>query len=129
MRNALILMTAVCVLQEQEWNESALYGEWQWMYSTGGFTGQTISSRESKTVKRIVLSKDHLIMYFAGDSLITRRNYQVQIERNIFSNTPGPVLRLSGLSKTQIITMIGRDTLKLKDNAFDGYEHGYVRIR
>lgn len=129
MRILLIVILFLTFSQDAGWDERVLYGEWLWLYSEGGFMGNRVTPEDTKISKKIVLTKDHVIRYYAGDSLITRMNYQVQLEKTILSAAVQPVLHLSGMSKTQTIMRTGPDTLKLKDNTYDGYEHGYIRRR
>ena len=129
MKAVLFVILFLVFSQESGWNENVLYGEWQWLYSEGGFMGNRITPDDTKSAKKIVLTKDHVLIYYTDDSLVTRRNYQVQLEKTAFSKTLQPVLHLSGTNKTQTVALSGNDTLKLKDNSYDGYEHGYVRVK
>jgi hypothetical protein len=124
-----MFMLLVLAAQETAFNENDVYGNWTWLSSSGGLLDHTITPEDTKKSKRIELTKDHVIMYYAGDSLTVRLHYQIQPEKTIFSDLPVPVLRLTGSTKTQSITLIGIDTLLLKDNAFDGYRHLYRRLR
>ena len=129
MKSAILLMLAVLMIQESTFTESEVYGEWVWLFSKGGLMDHTLTPETVKNSKRIVMTKDHVAMFFAGDSLILRKNYQIQTEKTVFSKSPRPVLRLAGMNKTQTVTLVGKDTLELKDNAFDGYTHRYVRVK
>jgi hypothetical protein len=129
MKFAVLLVLAVLMIQESPFTESEVYGEWIWLFSKGGLMDHTLTPETVKNSKRIVMTKDHVVMIFSGDSLTLRKNYQIQSEKTVFSESFQPVLHLAGMNKTQTITLIGKDTLVLKDNAFDGYTHNYVRLK
>ena len=129
MKSVILLVFAVLMIQESTFTESEVYGEWIWLFSKGGLMDHTLTPETVKSSKRIVITKDHVAMFFAGDSLILRKNYQIQSEKTVFSESFRPVFRLAGMQKTQMIALIGKDTLELKDNAFDGYTHRYVRVK
>lgn len=129
MKFAALLMIAFLTHQESPFTESEVYGEWAWFFSKGGLMDHTITPEKVKASKKLVLTKDHVAMFFVEDSLTLRKNYQIQSEKTVFSESFRPVFRLAGMQKTQMIALIGKDTLELKDNAFDGYTHRYVRVK
>jgi len=127
-RIAFIFLT-VFIMQDDALDEKEMYGAWQWVQSSGGLLGNTLTPENIKLSKKIVLTKDHVIMYYANDSITLKQNYQIQNEKSIFSQSLQSVLRISGMIKTQTISMTGQDTLLLRDNVYDGYAHVYVRLR
>ena len=129
MKFVIMLVLVVLTKQESTFNESEVYGEWGWLYSKGGLMDHVLTPENTKVSKKIVLTKDHVAMIFTGDSLIFRKNYQIRTEKTLFSELPMPVLGLAGLNKTQTVTLVSKDTLDLKYNAFDGYMHKYVRLK
>lgn len=128
MIHRMIIFLIYYQLQNSPFDEKEIYGAWRWLYSTGGFLENTVTPENTHASKKILFTKDHVILYYAGDSVIVKQNYNIQDEKTIFSVSRRPVLRLSGLSKVQEISLAGKDTLKLKDNTYDGYEHVYVRL-
>lgn len=129
MKFVTMIIFVMLTAQENAFNESDIYGEWKWLYSKGGLMDHTLTPENTNMLKRIVLTKDHVAMFYAGDSLTLRKNYQIQSEKTIFSGSPQVVLRLVGLKKTQALTLTANDSLELKDNSFDGYTHRYVRVK
>ncbi|KAB2880511.1 hypothetical protein F9K33_04865 [bacterium] len=125
----LAIFIVVFSIQEPVLDEKEMYGAWSWVQSSGGLLGNTLTPENIKLSKKIVLTKDHVIMYYANDSLTLKQNYQIQNEKSIYSQSPAPVLRISGMTKTQTISLRGQDTLFLRENVYDGYAHVYVRLR
>lgn len=128
MRALTLLLSLLLYVQDTAFNEKDLYGAWRWVRSSGGIWDHTITPEKAGETKKIILTKDHHAMYYTNDSLALRINYMILKEKSLFADEPVPVLRLTGLIRTQIISLL-QDTLYLRDNAYDGYAHVYVRFR
>lgn len=128
MNHIVFILLMLIALQDPSFDEQTIYGSWKWAESSGGLLGNTLTPENINSSRKIVFTKDHVYMFYVKDSLALRQNYQIQNEKTIFSFESQPVLRISGLSKTQSILMTGKDTLRLKDNVYDGYVHLYVKM-
>ncbi|MBX7152628.1 hypothetical protein K1X84_13385 [bacterium] len=128
-----LLVLFTLAIQNQDADETRLFGEWQWISVSGGLLGVTKTAEETGIRRRIVFSKDHVVSFYtstaSGDSLTFRNTFFTQTEKTFLSSQTMPVLQILGMNKKQIIEWSGRDTLRLRENNPDGRLNCYVRIK
>jgi len=122
-----LILTAVCLWTVQETSE-ALWGSWQWVRSSGGMLGM-VRVPESGTIQTLTFTRDHVAIFATHDSTTFSGNYHVYSDKTVFSATPRPVVRIQGTQRVQIIQSVTADSLILREDAFDGWERVYVRVR
>jgi len=126
------LLTSILVaglLFMQDLTDQDLFGTWKWVKSYGGLLGNETSAERSGVSKKIVFSRDHVALFYVADSLTFENSFFVIQEKTVFADDAKSILKIIGMLKSQIIDFRGPDTLTLRENAFDGFTHQYVRIR
>ena len=123
----LFTLIAGILLFLQDFTDRDLMGTWKWVKSSGGMLGIETTAEKSGVSRTISFSRDHVALFYVGDSLTFKNNFFILQEKTIFSEQPENVLKIKGTLKSQSIDFIGKDTLILRENAFDGFTHTYVR--
>jgi hypothetical protein len=110
-----------------------LFGTWEWVQSSGGFSGQTTTpASEGYTFTDKYKSNGVLIIYKNGNRT-ERMTYKFSEGTSILSNQPAYLIeyRDGTFSKKEVVSQLfkfaGEDTLYLFDNSDDGFTHIYVR--
>ena len=113
----------------QDFTDHDLMGTWKWVKSTGALLGNVTTAEKTSKSKTVVFSRDHVALLYVNDSLTFKNNFFVVNEKTIFSEEPMAVLKIKGMLRSQLIDFSGKDTLVLKETAFDGFIHQYVRVK
>lgn len=110
-----------------------LFGTWNWVYSSGGFLGETISpTTENKTIE-IEYKKNGIYKKFINNKKVSKMTFQFEEQESIYSIGKEYMITYSDgkFSKKGVIfqsfDFIGTDTLILRDECYDCYSHIYVR--
>lgn len=111
-------------------NKNKIYGEWQWRQSSGGFVGEVIyaDSVDYKLSYSFTLNRNY--EYHMNDSLQSYGIFNIFKNSSIYYPPPNKQLHLSnyiGFSESFSFTLIGDDTLMLREECTDCYEHLYIR--
>ena len=110
-----------------------LFGTWNWVSSSGGFGGETITpTTESKTIE-IEYKENGTYKKFIDDKKVSKMTFQFEEQESIYSIGKEYVITYSDgkFSRKGVIShpfdFIGTDTLILRDECYDCYSHIYVR--
>jgi len=106
-----------------------LYGKWNWVSGSGGFTGGIITPQTpgQKPYTIEFTSDDHFNRYENG-SLVTATTYQLTDGTTIVNHSTVTIIKYADNPRKQSLSLQG-DTLLLFDEVYDGYTNGYVRIK
>lgn len=112
-------------------SDSTYIGSWSWIKSRGGFGGETITPQSEGHTVRIELSPDSVYtVNRSGEEPVSRR---FSIHREKFPHSSDSVDVISfpndSIHMSAIISLLGRDTLRLVDQYMDGYDSYYFRER
>ena len=111
-------------------NVPSLIGTRNWIKSSGGFSGVTITPEIAHYTIKIVFTRDSLYKQYKNDTLFASASFNV---RPISPSDPKSLEmiyyspNISGFS--QAISRLDFDTLILSDNAADGFTSTYSRIQ
>lgn len=108
-----------------------MYGNWQWVKSVGGFAGTTITPATSGYTQRITLKSDNSGEFYKNDTLTVAMRFTIRRERTSFSPDSVDVIHYMDSTRlfSQIVSLVGHDTLALADLCMDCFDHTYVRIK
>lgn len=114
--------------QQPEMNEyasvySALEGNWRWTKSFGGFAGHEITPATEGYTRCLEIS-DQTIRFMTNDTLEYEAEFEVALGRSIYSLDSIPMLKIGGV--LAYTYELGAQSIILRDNFYDGYEHEYV---
>jgi hypothetical protein len=107
---------------------SKLEGKWEWISSTGGFMGHTITPDSAGYDKqRLEFYWDDEFLFYRADTLYTQGRYsferlrdnQLQLSYTVENDKSQP---------TQIVEFTDGDTLIMIDQCTDCYTHTYARL-
>lgn len=101
-----------------------LTGSWQWISSSGGFAGKTMTPLSANEQRSILISKSK-ICWFVNGNLTSETSYSFGTAKSIYTHEQVDVLRFE--NQPDLIFSISGDTLVLSNNFPDGLSHVYVR--
>ena len=103
-----------------------VFGEWDWIMSTGGIAGDTISASEVENSVWLSYDEEGNYIKFVNDKGAEYLKYYFVNKGSILSSiTLGQIEYSNGV--LQSVKMPHHDTLLLIDELNDGYAHYYVR--
>jgi|WetSurMetagenome_2_1015567.scaffolds.fasta_scaffold07792_2 hypothetical protein len=108
---------------------STLAGKWNWVYSSGGFAGQTYTPKTEKKTIRIEYDTNSIYRYYVNDTLKSETRYQLVKGRSIYSQDSTLIIVTNLSSIRQSFAVLHNDTLILRDECYDCFEHLYTRIK
>lgn len=109
-----------------------LHGSWQWVKTSGGFTGTGGPNNTPETAGYTLITifkPEGIAQFFRNDKLINQSKYSI-IKDTSYSQVIN-LLHLTGNENylDQRIDFRGNDSLILSDNVIDGFYVFYVRIK
>jgi hypothetical protein len=106
-------------------SDSTYFGSWNWIKSSGGFTGGTQTPSTVGYTIKIVLRQDSTFESYVRDTLNGTTRF------TIFRRNSVDVIHYADSMRfwQQYIMLIGRDTLELVDQCVDCYSSFYSRIK
>jgi hypothetical protein len=106
-----------------------LIGSWNWLNSSGGFTGMSYSSPETTgEIKRIEFDANNNYKFYINEVLKSDRKFQIEKGETITSQDSALIINNIFWAR-QSITFRSNDTLILFDECYDCYEHYFIRIK
>lgn len=113
----IIFLLKYCRIPFEAEQSSPLAGSWQWLYSSGGFAGNTIIPETSGSERIIKFGPGKLYMEITDSKLIRFSEYKIQNGR----------FTLDDSEIKYRYSIISRDTLVISEDCIDCYTHKYVR--
>lgn len=104
-----------------------IYGKWNWVNSTGGFAGTTITPKLAGYSEWVEYKRDKSVYYYRNDTLKNQAKYAVAKGYSIFYEKPACIIKYTPDAIDQVIIKATKDTLILADNVNDGFTILYVK--
>ncbi|MDZ7660180.1 hypothetical protein [Fodinibius sp.] len=123
---AFLLTVTSCSIVGSDSNKSTIVGEWEWIKSTGGFAGHTITpDSPGYSKQQLHFGRDDEFSFFRADTLVTSGQYslskesdKIMIEYNTGNSPHIP---------DQWVELNKNDILVLNDRCADCYTSTYKR--
>jgi hypothetical protein len=113
-----------------------IFGKWQWVSTSGGFTGKTITPASEGYTVRIEFSSNGIYQKYQNNALTDRKNFSFSQGTSIHNHKPVWVISFTEAvphfnesPQAMSVSFSGQDTLMLDEQAYDGYGYIYVRIK
>ncbi|NML67729.1 hypothetical protein HHL22_21215 [Hymenobacter sp. RP-2-7] len=111
-----------------------LVGEWNWVQSRGGLTGnQTYTPASTGTTIRWVFRADSTVQVSTTRQGVTQPmqmgTYSLGVAKSIYSGQPARALTIRlKQAQTYILSELSSNRLVVDDNAYDGFGDTYERL-
>lgn len=115
-----------------------LFGSWEWIGSSGGFSGDNITPSSAGYSKTVEFRKNGVYRWYKNGKLEDKMRFTVtQDSSSIFTNglayiivySNAGVLGPDNYSHRESIRFLSHDTLFLSEECSDCYGHAYVRSK
>ncbi|RZJ51488.1 MAG: hypothetical protein EOO19_00465 [Chryseobacterium sp.] len=106
-------------------SQNSLNGKWNWVRSSGGFIGNTITPASEKKSMTIEISNS-TIKRFENGNLLSKNTFTIQTQNSIYGNDRKMIVIEN--MPNQSFEVKG-DSLYLNDECHDCYQSSYVRIK
>lgn len=122
---SLILLTS-CNDDKLEAND--LIGKWNWISSSGGFAGTTLTPENTGDTIVIEFTPDSLCRRYLNDSLVMESTFSIQHSESIIDHELAQVLVYDQGYLHQSFQFDSPNELVLFDEAYDGFISHYIRM-
>lgn len=122
----LLLTITSCSIVDTDSNQSTIVGQWEWIKSTGGFAGHTITPDSTGYSEQFLnYSINNEFSFFRADTLVVSGKYFLDKENGetIVKYSP----ENDRFFPNQWIERNRNDTLILRDTCADCYTSTYIR--
>lgn len=107
-------------------NQTSLNGKWNWVSSSGGFTGKMITPESEKKTMTIEIS-DSVIKKYQDGKLLSKNSFSIQPQQSIFGGERKMIILDNDMPKQSF--EIKDNKLYLSEECNDCYQSEYVRIK
>ncbi len=104
-----------------------VHGNWEWVSSSGGIAGITLTPESTGDSKLIIFETSGTYRKFINDTLQYTTKYSISEGESIFSSSQYPIIHFKEEELDQAIFQVKDDTLKLGGNCFDCFFHTFIR--
>ena len=104
-----------------------LYGAWDWVQSSGGIMGETITPSTAGHSKTIEFSKNGFCTWYINGQLQDKKRFFLKEGASIYTSETAYFLEYEGDFIKQSIFFDENDIFYLRDECFDCYTHTYIR--
>jgi hypothetical protein len=122
---ALSVLLAACRSAGTEPTQELLGGEWEWVGSSGGIAGRSVTPASEGYTVRFAFSGNQLNI-FRNDSLRTTALFTVRGDEVTYQPSIS-VFGFDGGIDTQTLVDLPGDTIMLNDPCCDRFSHRFVR--
>lgn len=106
-----------------------IFGKWEWVSTSGGFAGKTITPASEKYTSKLEFSSGGIYKKYKNDSLAEQKKFTFSQATSIHNHQSVWIISLDGSALKMAVSFSGNDTLMLNEQAHDGYVHVYARIK
>ncbi|MEO6149170.1 MAG: hypothetical protein ABIN95_10500 [Mucilaginibacter sp.] len=104
-----------------------IYGKWNWVNSTGGIAGLTITPKTAGYEASVEYKRSKSVYYYRNDTLKSQAKFSITKGNTIFSTKQAYIIKYTPDGMDHVIMKVTKDTLVLADNANDGFTILYVK--
>lgn len=123
------------VLPDESLNK--IFGTWEWVQSTGGYSGTRVTPKSSGSTKTIEFSKNGTYRWFKDGKRQGKVSYTISENKSMLMGSNSFIItygKSNWLDKDapemqQSISFSGNDTLFLHDECYDCFGHIFVRSK
>lgn len=128
---AFVFLSSTCKkeLQLPDPELKKIFGKWEWVESSGGFAGKTITPVSEAYTARIEFRSDGKYEKYKSGTLIEQKRFSFSQETSIHNRKPVWAVSFDESSLKMSVAFSGQDTLLLNEQLYDGYGHVYARIK
>ena len=101
-----------------------LIGDWEWVSSSGGITGEELSPDIVDETRQLYVTATEFICS-RNNLEESRVMYDIKLDRSIFTTDSVQVIQLDGINA--FTYELDGDRLILREEIYDGYNHLYER--
>ncbi|MEO6173830.1 MAG: hypothetical protein ABIP27_01655 [Flavobacterium circumlabens] len=105
--------------------ENPLNGKWNWVSSTGGFIGSTLTPASEKKTMTIEISNSTIKKYENGN-LLSENTFSIKTQNSIYGDNKKMIVIENMPSQS---FEIKDNKLYLNDECHDCYQSEYIRIK
>lgn len=112
---------------QEEYEEtlgSEIVGNWQWIKSNGGFSGQEINP-ETEGVNKCLIIDDQTISFITNDTIQEKIGYEIALGKSIYATDSLPIIYLE--ESIPYSYVFDAASILLREEIYDGYIHEYIR--
>jgi hypothetical protein len=124
---AMIFLFSACSILDGDSPFTEIQGKWDWVRSTGGVTGQTVTPDSAGySHQQLLFTWDEEFVFYQDDTVNTQGIYSLERMEDKVYLSYNPT---SGSTwPEQTVEFVEGDTLVLMDQCTDCYTHTYVRV-
>ncbi|MBK5283990.1 MAG: hypothetical protein JJE25_01180 [Bacteroidia bacterium] len=111
-----------------------LFGRWELIETSGGFTGKFITPKTSGHFEEIEFTMYGNYIKYETGNLSDKKKFNISEEKSIFNKNPVYIISYSDADSSltrllipQSVRFGGADTLYLNEECYDCFSHVYVR--
>ncbi len=121
----LLTMTVSCNKKDPEPENklNPLYGHWTWLKSCGGLSG---GCKPADKIRTIEFKEDGTLLVWEDGNPARASKFSIAQGKSIYSTEPQLLIQYDSTNIKQSYQVNG-DTLKLRDEIYDGFEHQYIK--
>lgn len=122
----LALIFASCSILSSDSTHSNIVGQWEWVKSTGGFIGHTVTPDSTGySTKQIHFSANNEFLLFRSDTLVEFGRYH--LEKGKYETVIKYEIESGSFYPNQKVEFNNRDILLLIDECVDCYTNTFIR--
>ena len=106
-----------------------IFGKWEWVSSTGGFAGKTITPATEGYTLQIEFNSNGAYKEYKSGTLTAQRTFLFSQESSIQNHKQAWIISSGAGSLKQAVSFSGQDTLMLSEQVHDSFQHLYSRIK
>jgi len=128
---AFVFLSSTCkkAMQVPDPELQKVFGKWQWVSTSGGFAGKTITPASEKYNQRLEFTHDGTYKKYKNDSLVDGKNFSFSQSKSIHGLKQVWIISFDESSLKMAVLFLGPDTMILNEQVYDGFSHTYVRIK
>jgi hypothetical protein len=113
-----------CEKEKQINSSLSIIGEWEWLSTCGGFSGQCSTPQTSNSTEKLVFTVDSMYYQYQNNSLVNSNRFHIAIK----IPEPNDTIKILQINNTYQAFAIFHDTLSM---SFIGADFGssYKRIK
>jgi hypothetical protein len=110
-----------------------IFGKWEWVETSGGFTGKITTPAKASYTEEIEFMKDGSFLRFKNGNMTDKNKFTISEGKSIFKSESTYIISFSPIDSSaaasmqkQSLSFMGNDTLFLKEECHDCFSHVYV---